>query len=62
MRKVPTICCREMDVVDAYLEEEGFLRLFVGITVREVVFDAGMILELHERYVADGGLPWGRVP
>ena len=51
-----------MEVVDAYLEEEGLLWALVLVAVGEVVLDAGVILELHDRYNADDGLPWDRVP
>ena len=51
-----------MAVADAYLEEEDLLWLLVFIAIWEVVFDDGVILELHDGYASDGRLPAGRVP
>ena len=62
MRKVPTICWGERAVAAAYLEEEDLLWLFAFIAIWEVVFDGGVILELHDGYVFDGDLLAGKVP
>ena len=51
-----------MALVDAYLEKEGLLWLLALIAIWEVVFDGGVVLELHGGYVFDGDLLAGKVP